>query len=74
MGTLLLELVTTGEAGTLLSMGPCPTELEVVYAVGNDVVGDGTGKGILEVIFLTPAGRDVWCVWGGGGDTVIYMQ
>ena len=68
VGTLLLEPVTTGEAGTLLSMD---SELEVVYMLGNDVVGDGVGNGMLVVVFLTPVGRDVVCV-GGGGDTTLY--
>ena len=53
--TLLLELVATGEARTLLSMSPC-SEVEVV--VGNDEVGDGTGKAMLVVVFITPAGRE----------------
>ena len=58
--TVLLKLETTGETGTLLLM-----DLEVV--VGSDVVvGDGTGKGRLVVVFITPAGVSV-CTCGGGG-------
>ena len=58
--TVLLKLETTGETGTLLSMDPCCTEV----VVGSDVVvGDGTGKGRLVVVFITPA---VVSVLGGG--------
>ena len=52
VGTLLLSELeaTPGETGTLLSIGPCRTDVEVA-GVDNVEVGDGTGK---AVVFATP--------------------
>ena len=54
--TIIGKLETTGEVGTLLSMEPCCTELEVTVGINNVVivVGDGTGKRRLVVVFKTP--------------------
>ena len=53
--TIIGELETTGEVGTLLSMEPF-TELEVTVGINNVVivVGDGAGKRRLVVVFRTP--------------------
>ena len=55
--SLLLELVTAGERGTLLSMGPCREVVVMSGVDDSDAVGDGDGKEILvELVFITPAG------------------
>ena len=62
VGTLLLsELEAIDETGTLLSIGPCCTGVEV--GIDDVEVGDGTGK---AVVFATPTCMYVG-VCGGEG-------